>query len=170
VLLPSASGSVSGGSLLGHAMQVYHDGLNDGDFRIVQTCRRSILMLRPILHPQVAPLRTFEPKIAPMAKRYKTAWPTTTAEVNASTASLVMSGTHVGLGAVSMVTKEVIQSKAQEKQVQEDNTPIQVNKIVLEVVSSASNNGQEGAPSAASTSGATAPEDEDDEDFPDIVT
>jgi hypothetical protein len=170
VLLPSASGSVSGGSLLGHAMQVYHDGLNDGDFRIVQTCRRSILMLRPILHPQVAPLRTFEPKIAPMAKRYKTAWPTTTAEVNASTASLVMSGTHVGLGAVSMVTKEVIQSKAQEKQVQEDNTPIQVNKIVLEVVSGASNNGQEGAPSAASTSGATAPEDEDDEDFPDIVT
>ena len=67
VLLPSASGNISGGSLLGHAMQVYHDGLQDGDWRIVKTCRRSILMLRPILHPQVAPMRTFEPKIAPVS-------------------------------------------------------------------------------------------------------
>ena len=148
-------------------MQVYHDGLQDGDWRIVKTCRRSILMLRPILHPQVAPMRTFEPKIAPIAKKYKTTWPTGKREATNGTAMEVVRN---GAGAKRIKTTESMNrnmtGNEEEEEEEEDNTPIEVEKVILEIVPEITN--QKKKQTAAVVN--VVAEDDDDEDFPDIVT
>ena len=149
-------------------MQVYHDGLQDGDWRIVKTCRRSILMLRPILHPQVAPMRTFEPKIAPIAKKYKTTWPTGKREATNGTAMEVVRN---GAGAKRIKTTESMNRNMtgngnEEEEEEEDNTPIEVEKVILEIVPEITN--QKKKQTAAVVN--VVAEDDDDEDFPDIVT
>ena len=191
VLLPTASGLASGGSLLGHALRVYHDGLNDGDHRVVSICRRSILALRSILHPTSAPMREFEPKIAPLAKRYKTAWPTTTTPTIGSTMIASTDGGGGGGGGGSKKqrgggedSEEVMVVVTPAVTMEVDDTPIEVEKIAFEVMGG---NGEDAAAVAAAVAAAAAQgaaegapnlggggvemnaEEDDDEDFPDIV-
>ena len=188
-LLPSASGNIGGGSLLGHAMALFHDGLNDADWRIVQTCRRSIVALRSLIYPQIAPMRTYEPKIAPLAKRYKTTWPTDKNRLDGGvgvgvgvgggggggggggeeegTTAPVVAATTANVGARTAAVSSVVQDLASATNTMEDDTPIEVERVVLDTV-------PEVVPrlKATTTSVAVAgsvEEEEEDEDFPDIV-
>jgi len=179
-LLPSASGNIGGGSLLGHAMALFHDGLNDADWRIVQTCRRSIVALRSLIYPQIAPMRTYEPKIAPLAKRYKTTWPTHKNRLDGGggggrgggggeegTTAPVVAATTANVGARTAAVSSVVQDLASATNTMEDDTPIEVERVVLDTV-------PEVVPrlKATTTSVAVAgsvEEEEEDEDFPDIV-
>ena len=191
ILLPTASGLASGGSLLGHALRVYHDGLNDGDHRVVSICRRSILALRSILHPTSAPMREFEPKIAPLAKRYKTAWPTTTTTTIGSTTIASTDGGGGGGGGGGSKkqrgggedSEEVVVVVTPAVTMEVDATPIEVEKIAFEVmggngedaaavaaaVAAAAQGAAEGAPNLGGGGVEMNAEEDDDEDFPDIV-
>ncbi len=72
VVVQSASAT---SSMLGVAMNAFHSAILDADHRIVQAARRGIAACRPLVYPHIAPMRTFEPRVTPLAKRYKTSWP-----------------------------------------------------------------------------------------------
>ena len=67
-------------SILGVALNAFQSAIFDADHRIVSICRRGMAACRCLVYPQIAPLKTFEPKITPMAKRYKTSWPVSAAD------------------------------------------------------------------------------------------
>lgn len=171
-LLPSASGNVGGGSLLGHAMSIFHHGLIDADWRIVQACRRSIVSLRALIYPQVAPMKMFESRVAPLAKRYKTAWPTEKKLAKKQKLDSEEVEENVQKRNIKSMANSDLStpsSAAAIKVEEEDATPIEVEKVALEVMPERVGELKDKNSNANMETTVVQEEEEEDEDFPDII-